>query len=161
MIRGHAQMTSAKFSEFWTPSLPLSIPNPHNLPSFCQILANPLPPPEADVICASPLVITNAQFPERGCSFENPRAILFFLFLTQYMYQSLARITSPSPATPRRCSSCKVPMRKKYFKSCAGNRVPSPSREHFTSHEINNVGVASPRSTRLQNQLWMRWRAES
>ena len=37
-------MTSSKFSEFWTPSLPLSVPNPRNLPSFCQKLANPLPP---------------------------------------------------------------------------------------------------------------------
>ena len=27
-------MTSSKFSEFWTPSLPLSVPNPRNLPSF-------------------------------------------------------------------------------------------------------------------------------
>ena len=39
-------MTSSKFSEFWTPSLPLSVPNPRNLPSFGQKLGNPLPPPQ-------------------------------------------------------------------------------------------------------------------
>ena len=40
-------MTSAKFSGFWTPSLPLSVPNSRNLPSFGQNLANPLPPPQS------------------------------------------------------------------------------------------------------------------
>ena len=34
-------MTSVKFSGFWTLS-PLSVPNPRNLPSFGQNLANPL-----------------------------------------------------------------------------------------------------------------------
>ena len=48
-------MTSAKFSGFWTPSLPLSVPNSRNLPSFGQKMANPLPPVSADVICTSPL----------------------------------------------------------------------------------------------------------
>ena len=38
-------MTSAQFSGFWTPSPPLSVPNPRNLASFRQKLANPLPPP--------------------------------------------------------------------------------------------------------------------
>ena len=45
-VRGHVDMTSSKFSGFWTPSLPLSVPNSRNLPSFCQNLANPLPPPQ-------------------------------------------------------------------------------------------------------------------
>ena len=54
-IRGHVHMTSAKFSGFWTPSLPLSVPNSRNLPSFGQKLANPLPPVSADVICTSSL----------------------------------------------------------------------------------------------------------
>ena len=38
----HPLITSTNFSGFWTP--PLSIPNPRNLPSFSQNLANPLPP---------------------------------------------------------------------------------------------------------------------
>ena len=46
-LRGDVQMTSAKFSGFWTPSLPLSVPNPRNLPSFGQNLADPLPPPQS------------------------------------------------------------------------------------------------------------------
>ena len=41
---GHVHMTSAKFSRIWTPSPPLSVPNPCNFPSFGQKLANPLPP---------------------------------------------------------------------------------------------------------------------
>ena len=44
-VRGRLQMTSAKFSGFWTPSPPLSVPNPRNLPSSRQKFANPLPPP--------------------------------------------------------------------------------------------------------------------
>ena len=44
--RGHVHMTSSKISGFWTPSLPLSVPNSRNLPSFCQNLADPLPPPQ-------------------------------------------------------------------------------------------------------------------
>ena len=40
---GHAQKTSSKISGFRTPS-PWSAPNPRNLPSFCQKLAEPLPP---------------------------------------------------------------------------------------------------------------------
>ena len=40
-------MTSSKFLGFWTPSLPLSVPNSRNLPSFGQKLANPLPPPQS------------------------------------------------------------------------------------------------------------------
>ena len=39
-------MTSSKTSGFWTPSLHLSVPNSRNLPSFCQNLADPLPPPQ-------------------------------------------------------------------------------------------------------------------
>ena len=34
-------MTSSKILGFWTPSLPLSVPNPRNLPSSGQKLANP------------------------------------------------------------------------------------------------------------------------
>ena len=45
-VRGDVHMTSSKFSEFWTPSLLLSVPNSCNLPSFHQILADPLPPPQ-------------------------------------------------------------------------------------------------------------------
>ena len=41
--RGDVQMTSAKFCGFLTPPSPLSVPNPRNLPSFGQNLANPLP----------------------------------------------------------------------------------------------------------------------
>ena len=44
-IRGHVHMTSAKFSGFWTPSLPLSVPNPRNLSSSRQKLDTSLPPP--------------------------------------------------------------------------------------------------------------------
>ena len=39
-------MTSSKISGFWTPSLPLSVPNSRNLPSFGQKLGNPLPSPQ-------------------------------------------------------------------------------------------------------------------
>lgn len=45
-IRGDLQMTSARFPGFLIPSLPLSVSNPRNLPSFGQNLANPLPPPQ-------------------------------------------------------------------------------------------------------------------
>ena len=56
-VRGHSQMTSVKFSEFWTPSSPLSVPNPRNLPSFGQNLANPSLPHSADVICEWSLIM--------------------------------------------------------------------------------------------------------
>ena len=49
--RGHEHTTSSKVLRFWTPSLPLSVPNSRNLPSFGQKLANSLPPLRADVIC--------------------------------------------------------------------------------------------------------------
>ena len=42
-VRGHVHTTSSKFLLFWTPSLPLSVPNSRNLPSFGQILAIPTP----------------------------------------------------------------------------------------------------------------------
>ena len=56
-VRGRSQMTSAKYLGFLTPSPPLSVPNPRNLPSFGQNLANPSPSPHyADVICKWPPV---------------------------------------------------------------------------------------------------------
>ena len=51
-------MTSAKFSGFWTPSLPLSVPNSRNLPSFGQNLSNPLPPPQSRChMCMPPSLV--------------------------------------------------------------------------------------------------------
>ena len=46
-------MTSVNFLDFGPPS-PLSVPNPHNLPSFGQNLVNPPSPHSADVICEWP-----------------------------------------------------------------------------------------------------------
>ena len=67
-------MTSSNFLGFWNPSLPLSVPNSRNLTSFGKKLADPLPPPSADVICASPLseisiwLISNRSRTEVQCT---------------------------------------------------------------------------------------------
>ena len=50
-LRGLPLSMSANFSGFWTPSLPFSVPNSRNLPSFGQKLAKPLPLVSEDVIC--------------------------------------------------------------------------------------------------------------
>ena len=52
-------------------SLPLSLPNPHNLPSLCQNLANPLPPPQSRrhmcmPLNGSPLRALSGEAPKRS-----------------------------------------------------------------------------------------------
>ena len=44
-VRGHSQMTSVKFSEFWTPSLPLVSTKSTQPPFLWSEFSQPLPPP--------------------------------------------------------------------------------------------------------------------
>ena len=79
-------MTSAKFLWFWTPYLPLSVPNSRNLPSFGQKLANPPPRKQTSFVHAPfPTVLRLSDF-----TIEIPRMDKTIAFKSQIVFYSRA-----------------------------------------------------------------------
>ena len=63
-VRGLPYMTSAKFSDFWTPSPPFTVTNQLIL-FLSSAFWGPPPPPTADVIYGNPLTIACPQLVKR------------------------------------------------------------------------------------------------